>query len=298
MATTSTIENIKTDLQQDPRWLATLRERGATGKVARAEVARERIRHQLADRDAKRAVRATDIERQARRTAAAIFPELFRPFSAERYNPGSIAEKRVAKLIAQEKPLEFVLFWGGGAKPKPNGADEKLLETVEGLNQAVQFEHDAGAHTTIIIADLHTRYNGYENAEEYFAGIETQATAVGIDTVRLSSLYDQWGIKLPHANDPISPDAEKTWKLWVDENQSDRRDALIGQAARYNISGGSAEAAAFNYTLMRHTENPHLAATFSDAVLLVPGNKNVGVITLPEDMPHLYLRNQPPWFQQ
>ena len=143
----------------------------------------------------------------------------------------------------------------------------------------------------LILADSHGLFNGYSDFEGYHSSVDFEAKRRSLNTFLLSSLYQEWGIVLPEVNRPINPYLMNKFKNLRQSSQ------LIESAAKHSRNSQNPEEAAFLYWLMRNQEAEHLSRSFTEAVLFVNGSKDLAMATLPRDMPHIYSRFGPVWFQ-
>jgi len=237
-------------------------------------------------------------EKLAGKLASSIYPASLKPFAQGFHNSNNVFEKRFSKLILEEKPLQFVSFWGVGGKQIPDKEDVRLLAELASIGQAVYSRYPRGAEIALIVADSHGQFNGYDGFEKYLSGVWHMAEERGINPIALSELYESSDLSLPNPQEDIDPSLESYQQIWNVPRYSRQIEQLIESASRHSRAGVEPEVAAFHYVQMRHQEKKMLSQFFPDAAILVNGSKSLGKLTLPLDMPHMYLKVPPAWFHQ
>jgi hypothetical protein len=240
-----------------------------------------------------RAQRAASPETQARKLAGSIYPGVLKPFARSFYNRDNLWERRLQANILNNQPIPMVGFWGIGGKQKPDRHDEDLLEEYEAIREAVRRQYPQGADMMLLLANVHGKFNGYKDFNGYLEVVAADANQRGIASISLNDLYSEWGILLPDPNIPI----DKKSRDWEEFKKSRRFGQLVESAAKHNQVGLNPEEAAFYYWIMRRQEREPLAQSFSNAILLVNGSEDLGREVLPLNMPHMYMKVGPVWFQ-
>lgn len=100
-----------------------------------------------------------------------------------------------------------------------------------------------------------------------------------------------------NANQNPNIPVDKKSKEWEQFEKSRRFGQLVESAARHNQVGIVPEDAAFYYWMMRRQEREPLSKSFPNGILLVNGSEDLGRETLPLNMPHMYMKVGPVWFQ-
>lgn len=252
--------------------------------------------------------RATSPEAQARRLAGDIYPGVLKPFARSFYNRDNLWEKRLQKSIMNGHPIQMIGFWGIGGKQQLDRHDGFLLAEYEAVREAIGKKYPLAADMILILADSHGRFNGYRDFDGYLEAVATDAHKRGIPSLFLDDLYGQWNIQLPDSTLP--PDKESPeWiefsnglqqeeqARMVHKRGSQRFTQLLESASKHSQVGIAPEDAAFRYWMMRRQEREPLSQSFSNGILLVNGSEDLGRETLPINMPHMYSRIGPVWFQ-
>lgn len=233
--------------------------------------------------------RANSSEAQARIRAAHII-QVFKIFSRGIYNRNNMMETRFQTVILSDQPIQIVGFWGVGEKRSPDMIDNLLLDEYRIIKKLAEITILNDVEVILILADVHGRFNSYEDFEGYLARIGHEARIRGLNPIYLAELYEEWGIVLPDIKQPIDINL---WQEFMKLRQSSQ---LIESAGRHNRSDMKPEEAAFWYWLMRRQEAEPIARSFPNGVLFINGSRDLGVATLPLDMPHVYSRFGPVWF--
>lgn len=251
--------------------------------------------------------RAANPEAQARKLARSIYPEVLKPFARSFYNKDNLWERRLQTSILNGQPIQMIGFWGVGGKQQPDKHDESLLSEYEAIRGAIK-EKYSQIDMMLILANSHGRFNGYQDFDGYLEAIAARANQRGITSVYLDNLYAKWNIPLPDSGLPINKQSQE----WIDFNDGLQREEAIQtnhqrggrrftqfleSASKHSQAGIAPEEAAFHYWMMRRQERKPLAQSFPNAILLVNGSEDLGRETLPLDMPHMYMRVGPVWFQ-
>jgi len=254
-----------------------------------------------------RAQRAASSETQVRKLAGSIYPEVLKPFARSFYNRDNIWERNLQASILNERPIQMIGFWGIGGKQQPDKHDEGLLSEYEVIRRAIK-EKYSQVDMMLILANSHGRFNGYQDFDGYLEAIAAQANQRGIASVSLDDLYAKWNIPLPDSGLPINKQSQE----WIEFNNGlQQEDAIqknhqrggrrftqfLESASKHSRAGIVPEEAAFRYWMMRRQEREPLAQSFSNAILLVNGSEDLGRKTLPLNMPHMYMKVGPVWFQ-
>lgn len=235
--------------------------------------------------------RAGNPEAVARKKATQAL-QILKPFSREIYNKDNMMEQRFQHAILNGQPLQFVSFWGVSEKKSPDKSDVLLLDDYKIIHDLIKGITSNEAEIIILLADTHGRFNGYQNFEGYHDSIDLEARRRGLNPISLDGLYQEWGINLPDVNQPVD---NNLWDKFIGLRQSVQ---LIESAKKHSRLGIEPDKAAYLYWLMRQQEVIPLSRTFLNGVLFINGSRDLGMATLPRDMPHVYSRFGPVWFQQ
>lgn len=213
------------------------------------------------------------------------------------HNIGNRAETILAQTIGANRPIQFIGFWGAGDKLTPDLFDDEFLRELQILQTSSAEIYTPGMEIILLLADIHAGFNGYQSAEKYLEEIGSKAKQTGITTMRLSRLYDEFGLIPPASDQPIDASSD-TYQVWIDPKYDRQRKQLVESAARHHQNGFSPEDAAYWYFVMRTQEKESLARVFSQALMFANTSPDLGGWLLPNKlMPILYLRTLPPWFQ-
>ncbi|MBI2337688.1 hypothetical protein HYU95_00740 [Candidatus Daviesbacteria bacterium] len=245
-----------------------------------------------------RASREQSPENQARKRAAFVYAAL-QTFSKGIHNSGNILERLVAAKILEGQPLSLTAFWGVGGKRSLNTEDEKLLSEYEKMRESIQTIYPQGANIQLLLADKHGFFNKFTGPQvyEYLVRIQDQANKRGINTIWLSDLYRQWNLVIPDSRNLIDEPPSYGW-LWHNPKYFRQHAQLVQSAGKHHQSEEDPEQVAYHYAVMRLQEAPFLAKTFPDTILLINSSKDLAKLLLPQDLPHLYLRVSPVWFEE
>lgn len=237
--------------------------------------------------------RAASLESQARKLASAIYPGVLKPYARSFFNRDNLWEQKLQTSILNNQPVQMIGFWGIGSKKESDRHDEVLLTEYEAIGEAIGGQYSQSADMMLILANAHGRFNGYQDFDEYLSAIAAKANQRGIATVSLDDLYREWRISVPNPGIPIDKKSDE----WKEFEKSRRFGQLVESAKKHSLVGIAPKDAAFRYWMMRRQEREPLAQSFSNAILLVNGSEDLGRETLPLNMPHMYMKVGPVWFQ-
>lgn len=213
------------------------------------------------------------------------------------HNVGSRAETIIAQSVAVGRSIQLFGFWGAGDKSEPDINDESFLVQLQIMNEKTSKTYKPGIEIMLLLADSHAGFNGYNQAADYLDQIGFRARQHGITVRMLSELYREWQLHIPNAHDPI--DNSSDWYHgWTDPKFRRQRNQLVESAGRHRRNGANPEQAAYWYFVMRSQEKPYLAESFPNALIFANTSADLGGWLLPKtQMPILYMRAKPPWFQ-
>lgn len=247
-----------------------------------------------------REMRANDPEKRANKEAYSLLPHIV-SLGAENNNPNNIMQIVLADHIKQSSPIPLVGFWGVGEKASADLFDKSYINSLAEMEQKAQGHYSAGAKITIILADLHGRFNGYpeEDMNGYLFEVSENLRDAEINSVYLSNLYDQAGLVLPDSTKPIEwNNVSRGTQNWTDWVYLKHKDQIVNSAKAHHKGELDPNSAAYYYISMRLNEREMLSDSFPNSILLVNGTKHTSQPLLPYDMPILYLREGPPWFRK
>lgn len=207
-------------------------------------------------------------------------------------------KKIQANLIAGE-PVHFLAYWGCGARDHTIEQDTQTLlrlkEFVDGVRKAPQIR----PRLTLIFTDTHARNNRIpdERMNRYFSGIREEAEKLGLDTIRLSELWQQAGLDWQSIVDVMR--SETFQKRWADEPLRLR---LVDQAAKHAEQGFEPSHAAEHYYAACLHEAVEVAKIFPKALFTTFNHPDFDCIS--PNLEKLYLTSfkegtsVKPWFYE
>lgn len=249
--------------------------------------------------EAIRAARENSPKTQAYKKAVALYAAL-QPFIKGSHNTGNLFEQKVVVRILEGLPISFTAFWGVGGKELPDSYDERFLSELESIRSSVAVIYpEGGSHIQLLLADEHGVFNQFTNPQiyGYLVRVQDQARTRGVDSIWLSDLYRKWQLAVPDSRIPTDG-SPTVLKLWEDSKYFRQREQLVESARKHHQIIENAEQIAFHYAAMRLQEASFLAQTFPDTILLVNSSKDLAKLLLPPQLPHIYLKMPPVWFQE
>lgn len=205
------------------------------------------------------------------------------------------ALERITHLVEQQKPVQFVKFWGKGERDLPGtpelegiGFLGKLFKRVEA--QWKPAENIPGYNINVVFADNHIINNGFSDGMETYFQHTIQAMKTEGLQIKASFLSDYY--------QPPKPDEllELARQQTIDP---DLFNLITTRAMKHNTRLPSHRDSAMIYHYLATQEAPLVARAHTDAVFLTYN----GYDSLPimPDMPMIFLnsykgKTHKPWF--
>lgn len=113
-----------------------------------------------------------------------------RAFKREQPDNPDLMLQIVARSIARNEPVPFVLYWGKGPRANIAKPEIKCLDYLASLDARIRQRHAPGAAITLIFTDTHAELNGHsaESIAAYFNDLTASAAQRGFATTLLSEL--------------------------------------------------------------------------------------------------------------
>lgn len=249
--------------------------------------------------------RENDAEKVARKNADEVYAAIKNHgLVRSTHNSGNLFEGTIVRSIVNSSLVQLVAFWGVGDKSQPDQHDLKLMNDFQAIREKLR-SHDLTDKIFILLADEHGKNNGFVDASgqlnvgsmNYLSAINHQAQALGMQSVWLSELYAEFRLSLPDRSEPITPESEAYQVFMAPGAHAEhRREQWLEAARKHNKNGNDPQQEVLYYIQMRLNERQMLQDAFPEGILMVNGSKDAKPL-LPQNMPHLYLRTPPPWFQ-
>lgn len=206
----------------------------------------------------------------------------------------------INSAILNTQPLEFLTYWGCGARDKPIEAERLAMERLRAFM-------DKASHTTVLtpcltllLTDVHCWVNGKpdERVASYFAEITRLANEFGFKTRLLSDVWAAGGQDPKAFLDPGYQHAysdEQSWSALAEK----LRDALVLQANKH-AENGNPEAAGRKYLAGCELESAIIEDICSDSIFLTYNGEDADPFI--PDLPRMYIYSTKrgtaikPWF--
>jgi L-tyrosine isonitrile synthase len=113
-----------------------------------------------------------------------------RAFKREQPDNPDLMLQIVARSIARNEPVPFVLYWGKGPRANIAKPEVNCLDYLASLDARIRQRHPPGATITLIFTDTHAGLNGHsaESIAAYFNDLTVHAAQRGFATKQLSEL--------------------------------------------------------------------------------------------------------------
>jgi acyl-CoA synthetase (AMP-forming)/AMP-acid ligase II len=195
-------------------------------------------------------------------------------------------------------PITFAGYWGVGKRRDTAEPDQRAIARLGEL----RCEMDAALghpqiRVLLLLADVHGRCNriSEEHIDHYFEEIAALAAAAGLETRRLSELWEKAGLKEVDVEKLCSnPDIVKDWQVFP------LRDDFLRQAEKRCGRADRAEEYAFRYYCLCLTERGMVTEALRGAIFFTYNDPKLRVIQ--PDLPTVYWHSlkpgtsAKPWF--
>ena len=113
-----------------------------------------------------------------------------RAFKREQPDNPELMLEVVARSMARDEPIPFVLYWGKGPRSSPAEPEAKTLDYLAALARRVHETYERGAALTLIFTDTHADLNGHspEVIRTYFHETAGWARQRGFESCWLSDV--------------------------------------------------------------------------------------------------------------
>ena len=215
----------------------------------------------------------------------------FNTWAFKREQPSDVAllTSVVATAIAEERAVEFVLYWGKGPRAEIAKPDLDCLDYLQSLTGRIAAAYSYGAVVRIIFTDSHAALNGHSPASmtSYFDAIAAAATSRGFQTCVLSDLVRRLPDAAPGTQPAVRP--------------ADTLANLTRSAARWYRGAGRPADGAVAYYDMNMVERRAVEHQFPAAIFITFNGSEVRDL-FPEALPVFYMYSLrkgfsvKPWF--
>ncbi len=171
---------------------------------------------------------------------------------------------RIQAAIMLGTPLEFLMFWGCGARETHSAADLAALAALHELMEEPKRLPHMSTRVRIIFTDLHATANGHTatHRNSYFHAIEAASEGLNSAFERESEVWNRHGLGVEAVERFEQTDAfEAYWQNFP------LREKFVEQAARHSASTDPA-AAGRHYLATCRMERTVLEQAFPEAIFL------------------------------
>jgi hypothetical protein len=113
-----------------------------------------------------------------------------RAFKREQPDNPELMLEVIARSMARNEPIPFILYWGKGPRSRPAEPESKTLDYLAALARRVRDTYEQGAALTVIFTDTHAELNGHslEAIRSYFHETADWARQRGFESCWLSDV--------------------------------------------------------------------------------------------------------------
>ncbi|MGE0767779.1 MAG: hypothetical protein AB7L90_15050 [Hyphomicrobiaceae bacterium] len=220
---------------------------------------------------------------------AAEIVKSFNTWAFKREQPSSLPmlQAAVARRLALDLPISFVLYWGKGPRSKAAAPEADCLAYLTRLAEKARPKGGAMPVFTLCLTDTHARLNGHSESsiQQYFGSVRELAARYGFETTLLSRLVDT-ADRVP-SGDHVIPEDVIT--------------KLVSCAERWYRGEGNAEAGAITYFKMNLVERRAIECHYPDSIFVTFNGSEYQAL-FPSKLPIFYMyslrrgHSPKPWF--
>jgi hypothetical protein len=211
-----------------------------------------------------------------------------RAFKREQPDNPDLMLQIVARSIARNEPVPFVLYWGKGPRAQIAKPEIKCLDYLASLDARIRQRHAPGAAITLIFTDTHAELNGHsaEAIATYFNDLTASARQRGFATALLSELL---------------ADADLTIEPHPQTVPQELMPTLRESASKWFRGSGTIEEGAIRYYQLNMVEKQVVERAFSHAIFVTFNGSEMRSL-FPAQLPIFYMYSvrhgvsDKPWF--
>jgi hypothetical protein len=195
-------------------------------------------------------------------------------FKREQPDTSERLKQAVAKAVARDEPVPFVMYWGKGPRNTAAHPEAQTMDYFASMLARIRERYAPGGHLTLILTDTHARLNGHSEANlaQYFDAIRVMALARGFSTTRLSKLVEDC----------------TTAPATIPQPEPALLRSLTRSAEKWHFGGFAPEAAARAYFKDNMTERAAVEEAYPDAIFATYNGSDLRAL-FPATMPIFYM---------
>jgi hypothetical protein len=213
-----------------------------------------------------------------------------RAFKREQPDNAELMLRFIAEAHARQSPIQFVLYWGKGLRPKLATPEFVCLDYLNTMMARVADVYEPGAQVTIVFTDTHAALNGHaqQDIHSYFRDLEHAASQRNFRTCLLSTLMNVPGLLPDEMPEPETPPEELLADLRV-------------SAAKWFKGEGTAEEGAIRYFQANLLERKVMERAFPGSIFITFNGSQLRRL-FPDTLPIFYMFSlrhgvsDKPWF--
>jgi hypothetical protein len=211
-----------------------------------------------------------------------------RAFKREQPDNPELMLQIVARSIARNEPVPFVLYWGKGPRANIAGPEIKCLDYLASLDARIRQRHAPGAAITLIFTDTHAELNGHspESIAAYFNDLTVSAAQRGFKTKLLSELLAGTDLAVEAHTQTVPQELMPT---------------LRESASKWFRGSGTIEEGAIRYYQLNMVEKQVVERAFAHAIFVTFNGSEMRNL-FPAQLPIFYMYSvrhgvsDKPWF--
>jgi L-tyrosine isonitrile synthase len=211
-------------------------------------------------------------------------------FKREQPSDTQLMLRSIARAVAAQEPIRFVLYWGKGPRHNVSDPEVQCLDFLGAMTSRLQAVYSPGAALTLIFTDTHAELNGHspQDIQRYFAEVKAVAAKRGIETCWLGPLVKAAG--------PLAT------AVSIEETvSSETVSLLLASARKWYHGAGTALEGALAYLRINLIEQRVVERAFSHAIFVTFNGSDLRGL-FPHQLPIFYMYSLrrgvsvKPWF--
>jgi L-tyrosine isonitrile synthase len=194
----------------------------------------------------------------------------------------------IARAIAFNEPVPFIMYWGKGPRAAMAKPDVDCIAFLDAMLDRVRGAYSHSAKLKLLFTDTHALLNGHaaDGVHAYFGEVAGYARERGVDACRLGDVLRTAGLAEATADD---------------EMPQELGERLTASARKWYFGDGTVEQGALKYYRANMIERRAVEAVYPHSIMLTFNTSALRAL-LPANLPVFYMYSMrrglsvKPWF--